>query len=112
MGDFIGYEDADGAVQYWYDTYGNYMTSATIGCRTDVEQYVRNSVIQEELINALGITDTWLREDSMVYAGYSEPQTLSEMDWLLIGLLYHPDIQCGMSAAECEQVIRNIVSHK
>lgn len=109
MGNFINYEDADGAVQYWYDTYGNYMLNATIGCRTDISQYVRNSVIQEEIMNGLGLSDSWLRTDSMVYAGYSEPQKLSTMDWIIVELLYHPDIKCGMTAAECEKVIRNIL---
>lgn len=110
MGPVVNYESSDGAVQYWYDTYENYIYEATIGYRTDIGQYVRNSVIQEEIYNGLGITDTWLREDSIAYGGYSEPQQLSDIDWLILELLYHPDMKCGMNAAQCEKVIRNIFS--
>ena len=68
----------------------------------------RNSVLLEEIVNGLGITDTKLREDSIVYQEYSEIQELSDMDWLLLKLLYHPDIVCGMNKEECESVIRDI----
>lgn len=110
MGEFINYEDADGAVQYWYDDVEKYIWNMTVGYRTEIDQTVRNSVILEEIINGLGITDTWLREDSIVYGGYSETQNLSDMDWLILELLYHPDIECGMNAITCEEVIRKIYS--
>ena len=32
------------------------------------------------------------------------------MDWLILELLYHPDIECGMNAITCEEVIRKIYS--
>ena len=103
MGDnFIG---MDGAVTFWYEQDAIY--DATICIRTDLTQYLRNSVILEELYNGLGpIQDTWLREDSIIYAGYSEPQSLTAMDELLLQLLYRPELQCGMDARECEILIR------
>lgn len=108
MDEVINYEEADGAVQFWYGTDTNDIYEMTIGYRTDVEQQVRNSVLIEEIINGIGVTDTKLREDSIVYQGYSEIQELSDVDWLILKLLYHPEIQCGMQAAECESVIRKI----
>lgn len=108
MGEVVNYEDSDGAVQFWYGTETNDIYEMTIGYRTDIDQYVRNSVIMEEIINGLGITDTNLREDSIVYQGYTTPQELTDMDWLLLKILYHPDIKCGMNAKECAKVIRKI----
>ena len=103
--DFIG---TDGGVTFWYNG-ANEIYSETIGYRTDISQEVRNSVILEEIYNGLGpIQDTNLREDSIIYSGYTTPQSLTAVDELILKLLYHPDIKCGMNAAQCETVIRKI----
>ncbi len=95
----------DGAVTFWYEQDEIY--DATICIRTDLNQTLRNSVILEELYNGLGpIQDTWLREDSIIYSGYSEPQSLTAVDELLLRLLYRPELQCSMDARECEILIR------
>ena len=112
FGEFLNYEIADGAVQYWYYTDTNVIYDARIGYRTDIDQYTRNSVILEEVFNGLGITDTVLREDSIAYQGFSQPQELSEVDWLMIKLLYHPKMKTGMNREECEKVIREIYPFK
>ena len=112
FGEFLNYEMADGAVQYWYYTDTNVIYDARIGYRTDVDQYTRNSVLLEEVFNGLGITDTVLREDSIAYQGFSQPQELSEIDWLMIKLLYHPKIEAGMNREECVKVIREIYPFK
>lgn len=102
--DFTG---LDGAVTYWYDNDEIY--DCTICIRTDIGQYVRNSVIMEEVYNGLGpIQDTSLREDSLIYSGYSEPQELTEIDEMLLRLVYHPDLKAGMNAEECEAIIRQV----
>lgn len=105
MGDqFAG---CDGAVTFHYADNAIYL--AIICCRNDIPQTLRNSVILEEIYNGLGpIQDTSLREDSIIYAGYSEPQQLTEIDKLILKLLYHPGMKCGMTAAECEAVIREL----
>lgn len=102
--DFI---NTDGAVTFWY--YEDEIYDAIICYRTDVDQQIRNSVILEEIYNGLGpVQDTDLREDSIIYSGFSQPQWLTAMDELLLKLLYHPDILPGMDAAECEQIIRQL----
>lgn len=98
----------DGGVTFWYNG-RNEIYQETICIRTDINQTVRNSVILEEIYNGLGpVQDTWLRTDSIIYAGYSEPQSLTAVDELLLKLLYNPQIQCGMNAAQCESVIRKL----
>lgn len=99
--------DLDGAVTFWYDNDRIY--DAIVCVRTDLNQHLRNSAILEELYNGLGpIQDTSLRPDSLIYGGYSEPQELTKIDKLILQLLYHPDMKCGMDSTQCEEVIRSI----
>lgn len=97
----------DGAVTFWYEQ--NEIYDAIICCRSDLDQDLRNSVLQEELYNGLGpVQDTDLRLDSIIYSGFSQPQSLTEIDKLILTLLYHPRISCGMDAQQCETVIREL----
>ena len=97
----------DGAVTFNYRD--NRIYHATICYRSDIAQEIRNSVILEEIYNGLGpIQDTDLRSDSIIYAGYSIPQSLTAVDELLLRLLYHPQMICGMDAAQCAEVIRQL----
>jgi hypothetical protein len=99
---FIG---CDGGVTFWYRN--DIIYDATVCYRTDIDQHLRNSVILEEVYNGLGpVQDTSLRKDSIIYSGFSQPQALTAIDELILKLLYHPDIQCGMNAIDCEKVIR------
>ena len=99
------FDAMDGAVTFWYDR--DQIYDAIVCIRTDLDQHLRNSVILEELYNSLGpIQDTSLREDSIIYSGYSEPQALTPMDELLLKLLYHPTLRCGMTKEECDAAIR------
>lgn len=105
MGD--NFTGTDGAVTFWYE--GDVIYDGIICIRSDVHQELRNSVILEELYNCLGpVQDTWLRDDSIIYAGYSEPQSLTEVDEVILKFLYHPVLQCGMNARECEILIREL----
>ena len=102
-----GFYGMDGAVTFWYME--DVIYDAIICYRTDLDQHLRNSVILEEIYNGLGpIQDTSLRPDSIIYSEFSEPQELTPMDELILRLLYHPDIRCGMDMAACEEVIRNL----
>lgn len=103
--DFVG---LDGAVTFWYDG-ENAIYQEVICIRTDLAQEVRNSVIMEEIYNGLGpVQDTTLREDSLIWQGYSIPQELTAVDELILRLLYHPAIARGMNALDCEEVIRTL----
>ena len=76
--------------------------------RTDIEQDKRNSIILEEIINVLGISDSELRTDSIVYQYSNENTSLSDIDLLILKLLYHPNIECGMNYSQCEQIIKGL----
>ena len=101
------FTNMDGAVTFWYDY--DIIYDAIICYRTDMSQYLRNSVILEEIYNGLGpVQDTVLRPDSIIYQYYSEPQALTAVDKLILQLLYHPDIKPGMNAEQCAEVIRKL----
>jgi len=104
----LGGESADGAVQFWYYNDSNGIYAGRIGYRKDAVQEIRDSVIPEELVNLLGISDTTLREDSITYQNGSQITEPGDVDWAIIKLLYNPKIQCGMNAAECEKIIREL----
>lgn len=102
--DFLG---CDGGVTFWYEN--NEIFEEIVCIREDISQHVRNSVLLEEIYNGLGpVQDTNLRPDSIIYAGYSEPQSLTQIDELILKLLYHPAMQCGMDREQCEAVIREL----
>jgi hypothetical protein len=106
--DVVGGEDAWGATEFWYWTDTNDLYSARIGYRTDIDQLSRSSILVEEIINTLGITDTELREDSIVYQHSNENLTLSDEDWLILKLLYHPAIRPGMDMEECHRILTEL----
>ena len=101
-------EDAYGAAQFWYYTATNELHTANIGYRTDMDQETRASILIEEIINTLGITDTVLRTDSIVYQYSDENLTLSDVDWVILKLLYNPAIQCGMNAEQCRAIVQQL----
>lgn len=101
-------EPADGAAQFWFYNQTNNIYSGRIGYNKDAAQEIRNSVIPEEIVNLLGINDTTLREDSITYQNGSAVTELSDVDWAIIRLLYNPRIECGMDAAACERVVREL----
>ena len=101
-------EDAWGACQFWFYNATYEIHTAAIGYRTDIPQPDRSSIILEEIVNILGITDSELRSDSIVYQHSNENLCLSDVDWLLLELLYHPDMDTAMDAEMCEKVIRDL----
>jgi|GEM_PF-1627589 len=101
-------EDAYGAVQFWYYTESNEIHTANIGYRTDIPQDVRNSVLCEEIVNALGLSDTVCREDSIVYQYSDENTELSDVDLIIIKLLYDPSVLCGMDSDACKEMVEKL----
>lgn len=101
--EFLQGEDAIGAARYWYYTDTNDMYEAKVGYRMDMDQSIRNSVLPEEIVNMLGITDTVKREDSVVYQYSNFNTELTDVDWMILKLLYHPEMPCGADAELCRE---------
>ena len=100
--------DSDGGVTIWWNDY-NEIYMGKICIRTDLDQITRNSVIKEEIYNSMGpVQDTDLRSDSLIYSGFSTPQDMTQVDRLIMTLLYHPQIRCGMTGNQCEEILREL----
>lgn len=70
-----------------------------IAIATDVtNQRQRNHIMREELVGVLALgNDHELYEDSIVYQPWTEVQDLSEVDWLMLNMIYSPYVSCGMT---------------
>jgi len=101
-------DEANGAVQFWYYTATNEIHSANVGYRTDLDQRTRSSILLEEIVNMLGLSDTVLRKDSIVYQYSDNNMELSDIDWVILKMLYDPRIQCGMDFEDCKAVIQEL----
>lgn len=102
------FSGTDGGVTFWYDAHDR-IYDGIIGCRSELTSDLRRSVILEEVYNGLGpVHDTAIRPDSIIYAEFSTPQGLSPVDELILKLLYHPDMQCGMDQTQCDEIIRKL----
>ena len=106
--DFLKGENAYGATEFWYYNQTNEIHTARIGYRTDIDQDTRISILIEEIVNMLGVSDTELRKDSIVYQYSNDNTTLSDVDWVILKLLYSPKIKCGMNADTCNDIIKKL----
>lgn len=97
-------EDVNGATQFWYWLGNNEIYQGRIGYLNSLDQATRNSILLEEIINTLGITDTILRPDSIVYQYSDDNLQMSDVDWVIFRILYDGRIQCGMNREECWEV--------
>lgn len=88
-------------------SYNNWrITEATVGIATDVtNQKSRNHLLQEELVGALGLgNDHMIYSDSILYQEWTTVQTLSEVDWLMLNMLYSPLVTPGMDKSKVHSV--------
>lgn len=97
-----GAEGSWGLATTWWYTATKVIHSARVAIANDVTtQEQRNTVILEETIQALGLTqDSYAYPESLFYQGETEPQWPPELDWALVRLLYQPRIRAGMDAEE------------
>ena len=90
-----------------YDTKGSAIVSARVGIASDVtEQEERVHLLKEELVGALGLPgDHEAYRDSILYDGWTTVQTLSDVDWRMLNLLYDPALRPGMTEAQAREAL-------
>lgn len=93
-----------GMFRVWW--LGHQMTRAEIAIATDVTtQQARIHLLKEELVGALGLcNDHDDYHDSILYQPWTTTQELSPVDWLMLNMLYHPDVSPGMTWQKFQQV--------
>ncbi len=99
MGNYVSnYTEGNwGYVSYRYQNYRIY--TARIAIAADAtNQRQRNHLIMEEFVGGLGMgNDHYLYSDSIIYQPWTEVQAPSEVDWLMLNMVYSPHVQPGMS---------------
>lgn len=82
---------------------------AQIGIAADVtDQRSRDHLIQEEFFGALGLlNDHDLYSDSIVYQPWTTVQQPSEVDWLMLNMVYSPLLSPGMEKNEIHRILNN-----
>lgn len=97
---------------WWYDTMDRLyeMRNSFIYIATDVtDQEARNHLIQEEFIQQLGlINDSFDYYDSIFQQKWTTFQHPNEMDWLLVEMMYRPEITPNMKTDEALQTLADI----
>ncbi len=92
---------------FQYKTRDRRIISARIGIADDsTEQEDRNHLILEELVGALGLPGDHERyTDSILYEGRSSVQSLSEVDWRMLNLLYSPLLAPGFTEEQTKAAL-------
>lgn len=103
----------DGYFTVWW-TAGMALYDARIHYRAEgLQQYYRNPTLCEELLQILGImNDSYDYPSSLFYQPYNTVQWPSDLDWVIVELLYHPSIRPGMDEAEVRTALANILATK
>lgn len=88
------------------------LVSGKIGIATDVNNTAgKRHLLREELTGLLGLTnDHELYADSILYQPWTTVGQLSDVDWLMLNMLYDPDLSCGMSASQAYKILSNKIS--
>lgn len=103
-------------VDYYHEGWGSFsyqyngrhqIISGKIGIATDKNNRdSKRHLLREELTGLLGLTnDHDLYADSILYQPWTTVSQLSDVDWLMLNMLYDPDLACGMSATQAYRVL-------
>ena len=100
-----------GAFSYWYDG-SNHITKGEVVIASDVNtQDSRNHLLREELVGVFGLTnDHSVYSDSILYTEWTTTLELSDVDWLMLNMLYDPDLKTGMSAGEARRILEGKIA--
>ena len=103
-----GYHEGNwGYFSYNYNSANN-MTGAKIAIASDKNNTAsKRHLLREELMGSFGLTnDHYDYSDSILYGEWTTVEQLSEVDWLMLNMLYDPDLHCGTSASRAYDVLR------
>jgi len=81
----------------WWDFRGNITSSRVLVSTTGLTQAERNHIIREELTQQMGLmSDSYSYSDSIFQQAWTTTQSYSELDEIMIELLYLPQVEAGM----------------
>ena len=105
---YPGYQTGDwGSFSYWFED--SLIYSARLLIASDITtQEDRNYLIKMKLISALGLTGRLSAfKDSILYGEWQPRKDLSQVDWLMLNLLYELFLYPGITA---DEALNNLTS--
>lgn len=82
---------------------------AAIVC-DETDQYEKNTVVLEEITQAMGIgDDSYMYPESLYYQRWSQPQTMPYIDRCVLEILYNPMMEAGISEKEAIDIAYSIL---
>ena len=95
-------------VAYWHEQTDSVFQVGTIALCTEITQEGRNYGLLWSMVQLLGANnDGCDYEDSVLYPAWTEVQELSEIDWLILNMIYSPWVDAGMTADEVYDAVRD-----
>lgn len=103
------YGRCDGFATYqWYNANQEIHHADILYC-TDMDYSIRDGVICEELIQVLGLSNDSVKYPDSIFYQYDSTLTWpAPIDWALLELLYHPDLQLGMTEDQARLALNNL----
>lgn len=90
----------------WWDAHGYIFDARILISTTGITQAERSHLIREELTQVLGLmNDSWSYPDSIFYQGWTDVQVFSDIDVMVIKMLYLPEVEVGMQYDEAAAAI-------
>ncbi|MGM0584003.1 MAG: DUF2927 domain-containing protein [Pseudomonadota bacterium] len=89
---------------------GGWETRATIVIKDETRGLLRESCLQEELVQTLGLLNDHEKARPSIFNDDQEFALLTEHDEYLLRILYDPRLERGMTAEEGMPVVREIVA--
>ena len=97
-----------GMYSYSYHPNGEIFKATICIARDKANQSARNHLIREEIVGALGLTNGHeVYQDSILYRKWTTVQTLSDVDWLMLNLLYSPHVFPGWNHDQTMQALES-----
>lgn len=97
-----------GSFSYHYNG-RHQITDGKVGIATNKNSKAsKRHLLREELTGLFGLgNDHELYADSILYQQWTTVGQLSDVDWLMLNMLYDPDLTCGMNATQAYKILMN-----
>ena len=108
LGQYVDYYHEGNWGSFSFHYTNDVITDGKVGIATDVNTTAsKRHLIREELVGLFGLSnDHYDYSDSILYQNWTTVPTLSDVDWLMINMLYDRDLKCGMSASDAYRILR------
>lgn len=88
-------------IAFWHEQTDSVFHDGIIAISTDLSQTERNYGLLWCMVQILGANNAGCAfADSVLYSEWSDVQELSEIDWLILNMIYSPWVEPGMDASE------------